>query len=169
VVSSQVPPSSLPVMCRAVRTEKLRYVVAGLRGLLRPPVTVSPAPEATVVFERDVAVTMRDGTVLRVNVFRPPGAGAHPAILCAHPYGKDVLPTPKRGGGFKPSIQYRIFRMPDPVSFSAWTSWEAPDPAHWVARGYAVVNCDRHPDRREGVRLRQRVRWRVLPGRRFQL
>jgi predicted acyl esterase len=125
-----------------VGTDKLRYVIARLRGLLDPPVTVRPAPEAEIVFERDVAVTVRDGTVLRVNVFRPRGGGAHPAILCAHPYGKDNLPTPRRGGGFKPSIQYRIFRMPEPVSFSAWTSWEAPDPAHWVARGYAVVNCD---------------------------
>jgi predicted acyl esterase len=125
-----------------VEAAKLRYTVDRLRGLLRPPVTVRPAPEGEVVFERDVAVTVRDGTVLRVNVFRPPGEGTHPALLCAHPYGKDNLPTPKRGGGFKPSRQYRIFRMPEPVGFSAWTSWEAPDPAHWVPRGYAVVNCD---------------------------
>jgi hypothetical protein len=125
-----------------VSTEKLRYIVARLRGLLRPPVTVVSAPAVEVVFEEDVAVAMRDGTILRVNVFRPRGAGAHPAILCAHPYGKDNLPTPKRGSGFRPSIQYRIFRMPEPVSFSNWTGWEAPDPAHWVPRGYAVVNCD---------------------------
>jgi uncharacterized protein len=125
-----------------VDAAKLRYVIARLRGLVRPPVTVSPAPEGEIVFERDVAVTVRDGTILRVNVFRPPGGGPHPAILSAHPYGKDNLPTPRRGGGFKPSIQYRIFRMPEPVTFSSWTSWEAPDPAHWVPRGYAVVNCD---------------------------
>ena len=122
--------------------EKLRYALARLRGMLRPPITVRPAPAAEIVFERDVAVTVRDGTVLRVNVFRPRGDGAHPAILCAHPYGKDRLPRRKRGGGFKVAIQYRMLRMPEPVSLSAWTSWEAPDPAHWVARGYAVVNCD---------------------------
>ncbi len=125
-----------------MRTEKLGYIVARLRGLLRPPVTVRPAPEAGIVFERDVAVRVRDGTVLRVNVFRPRGQGAHPAILCAHPYGKDRLPMAKRGGGFKLAMQYRILRMPEPVSFSAWTSWEAPDPAYWVPRGYAVINCD---------------------------
>jgi uncharacterized protein len=125
-----------------VDAAKLRYVIGRLRGLVSPPVTVLPAPEAEIVFERDVAVTVRDGTTLRVNVFRPRGEGPHPAILSAHPYGKDNLPTPKRGGGFRPSIQYRIFRMPEPVAFSSWTSWEAPDPAHWVPRGYAVVNCD---------------------------
>jgi predicted acyl esterase len=125
-----------------VDTQKLRYVVGRLRGLVRPPVTVRPAPEAEVIFERDLEVPMRDGTILRVNVFRPRGDGPHPVLMCAHPYGKDNLPTPKRGGGFQPSRQYQIFRMPEPVSFSAWTSWEAPDPAHWVPRGYVLVNCD---------------------------
>lgn len=133
-------------------TEKLRYILARLRELLQPPITVRPVHAAEIIFERDVAVSMRDETVLRANVFRPPGEGAHPAILCAHPYGKDNLPTPKRGGGFKLATQYRILRMPEPVSFSAWTSWEAPDPAHWVPRGYAVVNCDlRGCGRSEGV------------------
>ncbi len=122
--------------------QRLGYAIARLRGLLSPPVSVAPAPEAEVVFERDVAVTVRDGTVLRVNVFRPPGDDPHPVLMCAHPYGKDNLPTPRRGGGFTPSLQYRIFRMTGPVAFSAWTSWEAPDPAHWVPRGYALVNCD---------------------------
>ncbi|MGH3095632.1 MAG: CocE/NonD family hydrolase [Streptosporangiales bacterium] len=29
-----------------------------------------------------------------------------------------------------------------PVRFSAWATWEAPDPAYWVPRGYVVVNAD---------------------------
>lgn len=41
-----------------------------------------------VVVERDVAVTMRDGVVLRANVFRPAAAGRFPAILERTPYGK---------------------------------------------------------------------------------
>jgi predicted acyl esterase len=122
--------------------EKLRYIVDRLRGIARPPITVRPAPAAEVVFERDVAVAVRDGTVLRVNVFRPREDGVVPAILCAHPYGKDNLPMPRRRGGFKLAMQYRMLRQPEPLSFSEWTSWEAPDPAHWVPRGYAVVNCD---------------------------
>lgn len=123
-------------------TAKLAYVAARLRGMLHPPVSVRSAPEAEIVFDRDVAVRVRDGTTLRVNVFRPPGEGTYPAILSAHPYGKDKLPRLKRGGGFKVDVQYRIMRMPAPLSFSSWTSWEAPDPAHWVPRGYVVVNCD---------------------------
>lgn len=39
-------------------------------------------------------------------------------------------------------MQYRAMRQPGPVSFSALTTWEAPDPAWWVAQGFAVVNAD---------------------------
>jgi uncharacterized protein len=64
-----------------------------------------------------------------------------PVIVCAHPYGKDNLP--KRGRwGYRLLAQYRLLRQPAPVHVSAWAGWEAPDPAFWVPRGYAVVNCD---------------------------
>ena len=28
------------------------------------------------------------------------------------------------------------------MTHSAWTGWEAPDPAYWVHRGYVVINAD---------------------------
>jgi uncharacterized protein len=117
-----------------------RYAVGRLRGIIAPPVKITPPPPA-VRFEHDVEVAVRDGTILRVNVFRPQGGGPYPVILCAHPYGKDKLP--KRGPfGYRPPPQYHMLRQPSPVSWSAWTTWESPDPAYWVSRGYAVVNCD---------------------------
>src|SRR3712207_3168644 len=39
--------------------------------------------------EFDVPATMRDGTTLRANVFRPRDGGRHPVALCRTPYGKD--------------------------------------------------------------------------------
>ena len=33
-------------------------------------------------------------------------------------------------------------RQTDALSFSAYTSWEAPDPSFWVPRGYVVINAD---------------------------
>ncbi len=39
--------------------------------------------------EFDVAATMRDGTVLRANVYRPEGEGPYPVLLSRTPYGKD--------------------------------------------------------------------------------
>ncbi len=98
-------------------------------------------PPPGIRFEHDVEVTVRDGTILHVNVFRPERDGRYPVIMCAHPYGKDRLP--KRGPfGYRPPLQYRMLRQPKPVIWSAWTTWESPDPAYWVPRGYAVVNCD---------------------------
>src|SRR5690606_30196595 len=38
--------------------------------------------------ERNVAVPMRDGTLLRADVWRPAGAGRHPTLLQRLPYDK---------------------------------------------------------------------------------
>jgi predicted acyl esterase len=79
---------------------------------------------------------------LRVNVFRPDDSGRHPVLACLHPYGKDVLPRRRRlRSGYRPSMQYHLMQS-GPVSHSAWTGWEAPDPAYWVRRGYVVINAD---------------------------
>ncbi|HTX60627.1 MAG TPA: CocE/NonD family hydrolase [Verrucomicrobiae bacterium] len=116
------------------------YAFERIRQILSPNVAIAPPPGG-VNFERDVAVPMRDGTILRVNVFRPHGDGPFPVVMCAHPYGKDALPKP-RGRGYAPLLQFRIMRQPMPPHFSAWTGWESPDPAFWTAHGYAVVNAD---------------------------
>jgi predicted acyl esterase len=114
-----------------------------LRLARRPLVTITDPPH-DVRFERDVEVVVRDGTTLRVNVFRPPGDGRHPVIMSAHPYGKDNLPKPARQGspGWRVPMQMRMLPQSEPYTISAWTSWEAPDPAFWAARGYVVVNGD---------------------------
>lgn len=108
-----------------------------LRAARRPDVTVLTAPSG-ITAEWDVAVPVRDGTLLRVNVFRPAGDHRFPVIMSAHPYGKDNIPGPRH----KVNGQYRAFPQPHPIRFSEWTGWEAPDPATWVARGYAVINAD---------------------------
>lgn len=83
----------------------------------------------------------RDGTVLRINVCRKAEDGARPVILSIHPYGKDNLPR-RRGTKWTFSAQYRALRQPQPVTFSALTGWEAPDPVWWTAQGFTVVNAD---------------------------
>ncbi|KAL4808584.1 alpha/beta-hydrolase [Aspergillus unguis] len=82
-----------------------------------------PLPE-DIVFEKDIPVPMRDGTVIRVDVFRPPASEPVPALLAWSPYGK-------QGNAGVPRD---------------WTSdlekFEALDPAEWCPRGYAIVNVD---------------------------
>lgn len=56
----------------------------------------TPAPQGSAadtqvaahVLERDVAVPMRDGSMLRADVYRPPGAGPFPVLVFRTPYGK---------------------------------------------------------------------------------
>jgi putative CocE/NonD family hydrolase len=122
------------------RPGRFGYALGRLRGFARPPVTVTEPPD-DIVAERDAEVRTRDGTVLRANVFRPSGNGRCPVIISAHPYGKDDLPK-KRGKRWTYSPQYHMLRQPAPVAFSSLTGWEAPDPAWWVAEGFAVVNAD---------------------------
>ena len=43
-----------------------------------------------VSVERDVAATMRDGTVLLADVYRPKQEGPHPVLLSRHPYDKQA-------------------------------------------------------------------------------
>src|SRR5579883_3158917 len=104
----------------------LRHALGRVWGIVHPPVTVTPPPRG-VLFERDVPVALRDGTTLRVNVFRPDDVGGadaterYPVVMCAHPYGKDRLPR-RVPWGYLPSPTFRFMRQPVPVRFLAWTS-----------------------------------------------
>jgi putative CocE/NonD family hydrolase len=122
------------------RPGAIRYALPRLRSIAKPPITVTDPPD-DIVIDRDVEIRMRDGTLLRANVFRRADDTGHPIVLSIHPYGKDNLPT-RRGKRWSYSQQYRVLRQPDPITFSALTGWEAPDPAWWVAQGFAVVNAD---------------------------
>ncbi|HEY6458686.1 MAG TPA: CocE/NonD family hydrolase [Polyangiaceae bacterium] len=121
-------------------TNGFAYAAQRVFRMAFPPVHVT-APRDDVRFDRDVPVRMRDGVTLRANVFRPTGPGRFPVVMSAHPYGKDDLPR-RVPFGYLPVARYRFIRQPEPVTFSAYTSWEAPDPCFWVPRGYVVVNLD---------------------------
>ena len=88
---------------------------------MRPQITITDPPVGATV-DWDVAVAMRDGVRLRVNVFRPDDGGPHPVLICAHPYGKDDLPLHHRTRrGYRPSFQYHLMRSA-PLTHSAWAS-----------------------------------------------
>ena len=123
------------------RPGAVRYALRRLPGLLRPSVGVYEPPAGSLSVLRDLPVAVRDGTTLRVNVVLPAGGGRFPVLMSAHPYGKDNLPR-RRGRGWRVSFLYRILRQTATVQFSSLTGWEAPDPAWWAARGYAVASCD---------------------------
>jgi uncharacterized protein len=47
-------------------------------------------PEQSVTVDLNVATPMRDGVILRSNVYRPAGDGRWPVLLTRLPYGKDL-------------------------------------------------------------------------------
>lgn len=95
-----------------------------------------PLPQ-DVVFEKDTAVQLRDGTTIYTDVFRPVGEGPFPAIVAWSPYGKSAGSKPRYA-------MLRNFVGVDESRLSGLMKWEGPDPAFWCAQGYAVV----HPDAR---------------------
>ncbi len=98
-----------------------------------------------IVFERDVAVTLRDGTVIYTDIFRPAGEGQHPAIVSWSPYGKEI------GGQWLDDMPERFGVSLD--STSELMKWEGADPAFWVAQGYAVLQPDIRGAYRSGGNL----------------
>jgi hypothetical protein len=87
-----------------------------------------------MIFEKDVAVTARDGTALYVNVFRPPADGRYPVVVSFDVYGKDSMHVAfgMPAGGPYTLGQYNC---------SLYAAWEAPDPGFWVPNGYVVVKA----------------------------
>ena len=88
-----------------------------------------------IVLEKDVAVTLRDGVKIYVDVLRPAGTDKVPAIVAWSPYGKS------RGNAPRYMDLFGLLGM-DPGTVSGLMKFEGPDPAFWCARGYAVCNPD---------------------------
>jgi predicted acyl esterase len=88
-----------------------------------------------IVFEKDVAVTMRDGVTIYVDILRPAGNAKVPVLISWSPYGKS--------GGTHPK-NWKLFELlgVDQSRLSGLGKFEGPDPAYWCANGYAVCNPD---------------------------
>jgi len=92
------------------------------------PAQVSQPRDYPLIVEKDVAIPMRDGTLLYADVFRPDGgAERFPAIMNTSVYQKD-----------KPWIP------PDDLEEKAnpYLTWETANPLWWCPRGYALVRVD---------------------------
>lgn len=85
--------------------------------------------ELNVIWERDQAVTLRDGTVIYTDIFRPDTEEKVPVIISWSPYGKSNIDLP---------WAY------DSPELSHLQKEEGVDPGLWCKRGYAVA----HPDAR---------------------
>lgn len=87
-----------------------------------------------IIFEQDVAIPLRDGTILYGDIFRPAGEKNVPIILSYTPYCK-------RGGWWNLNFNATKFGVPQ-STLSGLQSFEAPDPGVWCEAGYAVAVVD---------------------------
>ena len=93
-----------------------------------------------ILLERDAAIPMRDGAVLRADIFRPNDDEKVPAILCASIFGKN-------GSYANYDFCAKMFGHPNRMNvplgtLSELNMFEATDPAWWVEHHYAVINLD---------------------------
>ncbi len=124
---------TLPVTADRVRYPGFKQETSILKaGTIRYEGSM-PLP-TDIVMERDTPITLRDGTVIYADVFRPVDGGKHPAILAISPYGKEV------GGQHLDDLPGRM-GVPQSAT-SGLERFEGPDPAYWVSKGYVVVNPD---------------------------
>jgi predicted acyl esterase len=93
-----------------------------------------------ISWERDIPVTLRDGTVIYADTLRPTDTTAKlPAIMAWSPYGKALPSAPA---------------MSVPADwFSGLAKFEGPDAAFWVCHGYAIVNVDARGAYKSGGKL----------------
>ncbi|MCZ4098685.1 MULTISPECIES: CocE/NonD family hydrolase [unclassified Streptomyces] len=120
-------------------------IVHGLLSAFEPGVQTLPVGyqlhpryrplQTEIVFEKDVAVVLRDGVTIYVDVLRPAGTEKVPVLVAWSPYGKSQ--------GTGPSV-VGLFGMLgiDNGALSGLQKFEGPDPAYWCAQGYAVCNPD---------------------------
>ncbi|CAD6580509.1 MAG: hypothetical protein TREMPRED_002761 [Tremellales sp. Tagirdzhanova-0007] len=94
-----------------------------------------PALPVDIVFQKDVAVTLRDGVTIYADILRPTGSEKVPVIMAWSPYGKSAGSTaPKR------SALYGMLGLD--ARISGLEKFEGPDAAYWCQHGYAICNPD---------------------------
>lgn len=83
--------------------------------------------------QRNVAVPMRDGLNLLVDLYQPAhAAAATPVLVAWSPYGKHGALDWNDWSGHEVDL----------ASLSPFTAFETPDPAYWAGQGYSVIMAD---------------------------
>ena len=89
--------------------------------------TVSQPRDHQLIVEKDVPISMRDGTILYADVFRPDTTERVPAIMNLSVYQKDKLWVPPADLG---------------EAANPYMNWETVNPLWWCPRSYACVRVD---------------------------
>jgi uncharacterized protein len=106
-------------------------------SILKPGALALPCD---ILWERDLAIKLRDGTTIYTDIYRPPPAPAGkqaskvPVIISSGPFGKN-------GGYNRAAFDAMPFRMGVPqCTVSSLEKFEGLDPAYWCLHGYAIAH-----------------------------
>jgi predicted acyl esterase len=93
-----------------------------------------------MIVEKDVAIPVNDGQVLRGNLYRPRIGQPVPVVMTQGVYGKDV----HFADGYSAQWDKLHKLHPDIFAYSSgqFLRWELVDPERWVPQGYAVLAVD---------------------------
>ena len=94
------------------------------------------ATTCPILVEQDIPVHLRDGVTIRVDIFRPVGTEKVPVLMGWSSYGKRAS-----------WLTLDLFGHPTRMDVKKeWedglNKFEGPNPAYWVAHGYAVASPD---------------------------
>lgn len=79
------------------------------------------------IVEKDVDIPMRDGAILKADIFRPESTERFPIIMTMSAYQKDWLWVPP------PDVE---------EAPNQYMNWETPNPLWWCPRGYILIRVD---------------------------
>ncbi len=82
-----------------------------------------------IIIEKDVQITVRDGSLICADVMRPEGKEKYPVIVTMGPYGKDV----------HWETRYPLYNETDQGPYAVW---EMPSMEFWVPKGYILIRAD---------------------------
>ncbi len=123
-----------------VRLAPVVLAAALLSGVLSRSPVMAQAGRAPGVFAADVAVPMRDGVVLRADIWRPVALGRHPTLVYRTPYDKTptaqgALVTKAVARGYAVVVQDVRGRFASDGEFRAYTQEGADgfDTIEWAA------------------------------------
>ena len=104
-----------------------------MRARYCPPLNPrSYIPEPGIVCDQDVSVTLRDGTIIYCDIYKPVGQTNLPTIISWSYYGKRPAES---------MSEWQIMGVP-PGTVSKMAKFESADPGYWCHQGYAVANVD---------------------------
>ncbi len=125
---------------RLLVTLCLSWVLVCWNGFAQTSQEVGKEIAPGVLFEKNVPIPTRDGSVVMANVFRPAAEGNYPVVMSMSAYAKDLHTKVLHAKSWEDMLA----RVPGLLDNSSgdFHNWEVYDPEVWVPYGYVIVRVD---------------------------